>query len=126
MADGARRLLPVLAMAALVAAAGQARAGNSIVGTWVPTADGYGPTFEFAAGGVVIFNDRIGTYWVAGNNLTIDANGKQLTFRFRVIGDELTLTSSDGQETTLQRQKKRGKDREELPTPPEPRPPEKK
>ena len=104
---------PWIALLALFAAgvlASQATAAGNLIGKWQmgnPEAD-TAPTLtlEFSSGGVVIFNDQIGSYWTSGSNLTIDGwNGQQVTLKYRVEGNTLYLTDPKGEQLIFQRTK---------------------
>ncbi len=104
-----RHWLTAFALLALVSLATQATAGGgSLIGKWrlgnVETEATL--TLEFSSGGVVIFNDQVGTYWTSGSNVTVDGwNGAQVTMTFRVEGLTLYLTDPKGEQLVFQKVK---------------------
>ena len=96
-----RRWVAILAIGVLVCLASQAAASGALIGKWrLGDAETGGMLqIEFSSGGVVMFNDQVGTYWTSGNQVTIDGwNGKQVTLTYRVEGITLYLTDPKDEE----------------------------
>jgi len=92
----------VLALVALAVFSTQALAAGTLIGKWqMGNADtGAMLRIEFSAGGVVMFQEQVGSYSTAGSNITIDGwNGMEVTMTYRVEGNTLYLT--DQKEETL-------------------------
>lgn len=106
--DTRRTWIAIVALLAVTAFASQAFAAGTLIGKWrMGSAEVEASlTLEFSSGGVVIFNDQIGTYWTSGSNLTIDGwNGQQVTLTYRVEGMTLYLTDPKGEQLIFQRVK---------------------
>jgi len=98
----------LLALLALAALSTQALAAGNLIGKWrMGNADtGAMLEIEFSAGGVVMFQDQVGSYSTAGSNVTIDGwNGMEVTMTYRVEANTLYLTDEKGETLVFTRVK---------------------